>query len=174
MDVAILGNNSLRIKGKMASIVVDPSTSTPKTEAQAIILLSANPDFSDSEIEGSRINIKSPGEYEVSGIKISGLSADGELVARVDADGLKVTVGKGKAIERIQDKLEDCPVLVINADSEFNYSILASLEPNLLIVYGEKRAEVAKALGKESIDKANKFSFSADKLPEDMQLVILE
>ena len=40
MDLAILGQNSIRVKGKSASIIVDPTDAIQKTEAEGLLFLS--------------------------------------------------------------------------------------------------------------------------------------
>lgn len=172
MDVMILGENSLRIKGRNASIVINPDTKTGKTEAEGIVVLEEYPDFSDAKIEGSRITIKGPGEYEVSGIKISGIEVDHKLVVNLDVDNIKLLIGSGQSIEKIHDKVEGANVAVINADTNFNYSILSSIEPSILAVYGKNKEEVKKSLGKDS-ETVSKFSTTLEKLPTELQFLIL-
>lgn len=173
MDVILLNENTLKIKGKNASIIINPSTSTSKTEADAIILLKSDSSFNPDKIEGSRIIIKGPGEYEISGVKISTTKVEEDQVVRIDVDSVKVLVGSGVSIEKIHDKIEESQIVVINSDDEFNHSILTSLEPNVLLVYGVKKADVAKSLGKDEAASANKYSTSSDKLPQEMEVILL-
>lgn len=172
MDIILLGENSLRIKGKNASIIVNPTDQTGKTEAEAIVLLENFQNDNFPKIEGSRITIKGPGEYEVNGIKVSGIGAERKLMVRMEVDNVKLLIGSGESLEKIHDKVEGAEVVVINADKQFNYSILSSLEPRVLIVYGQSREEVKKSLGKNDAETVSKFSTSADKLPSEMQLII--
>lgn len=172
MDVVSLGKNSLRIKGKNGSIIIDPVESIAKIEAQALLVLKNGSDFDDSKVEGSRISVKGPGEYEVSGIKISALKSDPGIVARIDVDNVKVLVGEGSSIEKIQDKLEESQVVVVKADSAFNYSVLTTLEPKVILVYGLMSDEVGKALGKEGV-KTVKYSTTSEKLPQELELYFL-
>lgn len=173
MDVTLLNENSLKVKGKNASIVVNPNSSTGKTEADAILFLGSSDDQSVAKIEGSRITIKGPGEYEVAGVKVSTTVIDDQQVAKIDVDGVKVLIGSGSSIEKMHDKIEEAQILVVNSNNEFNHSTLTSLEPNVLILYGDKRMEVAKSLGKEETLKATKYSTTADKLPQEMEVILL-
>lgn len=173
MDVTILNENTLRVRGKNASIIINPSSSTSKTETDAVLLLGNNFDYNSAKIEGSRITIKGPGEYEISGVKISTIGVDDERVAKIDVDGVKVLVGSGASIEKIHDKIEEAEVAVINSDADFNHSILTSLEANALLIYGSKKMEVAKSLGKDEPVSSGKYSTSADKLPQEMEVVLL-
>lgn len=173
MDVAYLGENSIRIKSKTASIIVDPSPSIGKTETDAVVLTDSilNPNL--SKIEGYRIVIKGPGEYEVSGVKVSASRVGEKLVLRLDVDGVKVLIGDGISIEKVHEKIEECDLAVINSENEYNYAILASLEPKALLVYGSQKEAAAKSLGKEDALKANKYSTTAEKLPQEMELIVL-
>jgi hypothetical protein len=47
------------------------------------------------------------------------------------------------------------------------------MEPNMVILYGEKAKEIAKTLGKESASVSSKITLSEDKLPEEMDVMIL-
>ena len=173
MDVTLLNENTLKVKGKNASIIINPSSSTSKTEADAIVLLKNDLNYNPDKIEGSRITIKGPGEYEISGVKISTTKVEEDQVVRVDVDNVKVFVGSGAAIEKIHDKIEESQIVVINSDDEFNHSILTSLEPNVLLVYGSKKSDVAKSLGKDEAISANKYSTTSDKLPAEMEVILL-
>ncbi len=173
MDIAILNENTIKIKGKNASVVINPTSSISKTEADAIIRLKEGPEFNEAKIEGSRITIKGPGEYEVSGVKISVTRIEADQIARIDVDNVKVLVGSGAAIEKIHDKIEESQIVVINSGDEFNHSILTTLEPNVLLVYGSKKMEVAKSLGKEEAVSSSKYSTTSDKLPQEMEVVLL-
>lgn len=173
MDIVYLGENSIRIKGKTASIIVDPSSSVGKTETDAIVLTDTVLSPGLSKIEGFRIIIKGPGEYEVRGVKLSASRVGEKLVLKADVDGVKVLLSDGLSIEKIHEKVEECDLAVINSENEYNYSILASLEPKALLVYGTKKEEVAKSLGKETGAAVNKYSATADKLPQEMEMIVL-
>jgi hypothetical protein len=173
MDVAIISGNSIRIKGKTAALVINPTSSTGKTEADALLVLDKSLDINDSKIEGSRISIDGPGEFEVGGIKISTTAVDGKLVARIDVDSVKILTGSGESIEKIQDKVEGSDIVVVNAQNKFNYSVLPTLEPKVVLLYGDLKEEATKSLGNESSEKVTKFSSTADKLPSEVQYILL-
>ena len=173
MDVTYLGENSIRVKGKTASIIIDPSPAVGKTETDAIALTDVILSPNLAKIEGYRIVINGPGEYEVSGVKISGIKVEYKLVLRMEVDGVKVMVGDGLSVEKIHEKIEECDIAVINSENEYNYSILASLEPKALLVFGSKKENVAKFLGKEAGVKTTKYSATSEKLPQEMEFVVL-
>lgn len=174
MDVILIGKNTLRIKGKNASFVVNPDSSVSKTEADAIVLLGNRSDQAFPKITGARITIKGPGEYEISGIKISTTAVEQNLVARVDVDGIKLLVGSGESIEKIHDNTPECDVAVVNSDLDFNHAVLTSIEPRVLVIYGDKKESVAKMLGKDGAQKASKYWTTSERLPQEMEVVLLE
>lgn len=173
MDIVLLQDNAIRIKGKNAALVVNPTKSTPKTQAEGVLNLNSSQDFSTEKVEENRITITGPGEFEVGGVKTTTARVVDKLVASVDVDGVRIVTGSGAAMEKFSDKFEGGGIALINADAEFDYSTLSKIEPSILIVYGELKEEVTKKLGKDGVPKVTKFSTSADKLPAEMQFVLL-
>lgn len=172
MDIILLGKNSIRIKTKKSSFVIDPTTELGKTEAEAAIKLSNVSNFSAAKLEGSRVTFSGPGEYEVGGVKMSLIAAGNECVGFFDIDNMSLLAGSGAALEKVQEKAENADIVVVNADAEFNYSVVTSLEPKVIVVYGNNKEEVKKVLGKEG-EVMSKFSTGKEKLADEMQLILL-
>lgn len=173
MDVILLGQKSIRVKGKNSSIIVNPTLSINKVEADAILVTEDDENFSDKKVEGFRIILRGPGEYEINGAKVSAIKVEGKMVAKLDVDRVKVLISNGLSLEKVQDKIDECDILLINADSDFNHSVVTSFEPSVVMVYGEKSEDVAKSLGKDSSEKTTKFSTTFEKLPSEMQVYLL-
>lgn len=173
MDIALLGSKSLKLKSKKTTLVVNPTADISKTEAEGLLLLGDYGEKNISKVEGYRIVISGPGEYEVGGTKISAIKSGDKLAYLVDLDNVKVLIGEGKSIENSYDKIDNCNILVVNADNEFDYTALSKAEPNAILIYGDKKDDVAKSLGKDSPEKINKFSTTLEKLPEDLQVYLL-
>lgn len=175
MDVTILSEKSLKIKGKVSTIIVDPVSTITNIEAEGILYSHPkDKDVNESRVENSRISIKGAGEYEVGGIKINALKVNGGLVSLVDVENVKILIGSGNEILKVHEKIEAYHILLINADNEFDYSSLTKLDPKVLLVYGDKREEVKKALGKDDAEKGNKYTITFEKLPSEMHLKVLE
>lgn len=171
MDISIIGKNSIKIKGKEATFVVDPSREMPKTPADAVILLNGSDNIDISRATDFRIVISGPGGYEVGRAKISGTTTPKGTLYRLFIDG--ITVILGRASETKAEGFSSCQVLVINTDSEFNESSITSLEPKIVALYGDKKVESAKTIGAENVSTVNKLIATKDKLPEKMEVVIL-
>ena len=173
MEIAILSGKTIRVKSKNTAIVINPTKETNKTEANCILKLADLVNFSDSKIEGSRITISGTGEYEVGGIKISIFDIGKNLIARIDVESIKILVGRGESMEKIQEKVEDSDILLVDTEDKFNYSIVTSLDPKVVLAYGVGVSELEKALGKSNSEKTHKFSITAAKLPSEIQFIHL-
>lgn len=173
MDVAILSGDAIRIKSKLSTIVINPTKNTNKTEANAVVRLTKDPVFTDSKIEGSRITIKGPGEFEVGGIKIKTLGANGNMVAKVDVELVKVLVGSGEEMVKLVEKIDNVDVLVVNADQKFNYSALTGFDAKVVLAHGNMSTEMTKAIGKTSPEKVHKYSTTSAKLPTEPEYFLL-
>ncbi len=168
MEISILPKNSLRIKGKNSFLFVDPSD---KSESNAALFLSKEGNVSSI---GADIIINGPGEYETGGIKITGIKQDVNLVYNITVDYVSVLLGKISSLEKINTKLKEANILVVNCDNIVDASFLTVLATNVIIFYGEKSAEVCKAFGQENATRLPKYTTTIDKLPAEVEIIILE
>ncbi|MBF8249402.1 MAG: Zn-dependent hydrolase [Candidatus Levybacteria bacterium] len=171
MDIAIVGNQSIKIKGKQVTFVVDPAKETPKMPADAIILLNGSGNIDVSRVTESRIVIDGPGGYEVGGAKISGTKTSKGILYRLSIEGISVVLGS--AMEVKMEGFDVCDVAVINTNNDFNEAFVTALEPKMTVLYGDKKTEAAKTLGAESVSPVSKITVAKDKLPEKMEIVVL-
>jgi hypothetical protein len=172
MEVTLLDKTSLRIKSKHTNFVVDPFDKLPKISTDAVIILSADT-IDLSKVTDYRVVVKSPGEYEVGGVKISGIDVDGVTVYGLTVDNIDILLAKASSVTKVSEKLKEYDIAIFNVDSEINQTVVTALEPRVVVLYGEKANEAAKALGKENVEKLQKFTAAKDKLPEEMQVVVL-
>ncbi|KKR76980.1 MAG: hypothetical protein UU21_C0001G0034 [Candidatus Levybacteria bacterium GW2011_GWA2_40_8] len=174
MDISLLGTQTLRIKGKGATIVVDPDEKTPKTEADAVVMFKGQGKQIPSKIENPRVLIQGPGEYEIGGIKISSQKANGGLVHELYVDGIKVLLGDPSILSKVQEKIGECQVALFKVSENFDQSIISAIEPNVVIMYGEGAEEGVKKMGVSVKEKTSKYSINAEKIPEEFEAIILE
>ena len=172
MEIAMLGESTIRVKGKQASIVLDPVKGIKQTTTDGIVILDSFLQHDFSKIENSRLTIKGPGEYEIGGIKVSSQKIEGELMYTVMTDGLEILFLKSSVVEKAKDKARDYDILVVKANTSFDASHLASFSPKVICLYGEKAGEASKSLGKEG-SPTQKYQTTVDKLPEETEIVIL-
>lgn len=171
MDITILGNQSIKLKGKEATFIVDPGREIAKTSADGIILLNGLESIDTSRVTDSRIIINGQGGYEVGGAKISGTTTSKGTLYRISIDDILIIIGR--AAETKTEGFNACQVAIVNTESNFNESFVTALEPKIVLLYGEKSKEEAKALGAENISSSQKISITKDKLPEKMEIIVL-
>lgn len=171
MDISIIGKNSIKLKGKKASFIVDPTSDMPKTSADAVILLNGADNVDISKVTDCRIVINGAGGYEVGGVKISGTTIPKGTLYRLFIDDINVIIGR--TADTKAEGFNACQVAIINTDSDFNEAFVTSREPKMAILYGDKKTDSAKTLGSENVSKVAKITITKDKLPEKMEIVTL-
>ena len=171
MDIAIVGETSIKLKGRGVTFIVDPSKEIPKTSSDAIILLNGYDNIDISRVTDSRIVINGRGEYEVGEAKISGTMTPKGTLYRISIDGVGIIVGR--TAETKAEGFNACQVAIVNASSDFNESSITSLEPKITVLYGDKKIDAAKTLGAQSLAEVSKITIAKDKLPEKMEVVVL-
>lgn len=171
MDIAVIGKNSIKLKGKNVTFVVDPAAGMPKISADAVILLNGKDNIDISRVTDCRIVIGGPGGYEVGGAKISGTATPKGTLYRLSIDDLSIIIGC--ATDAKVEGFNTCQIAVVNTDTDFSESFVTALEPKIAVLYGEKKTESAKALGAENVASVSKVTITKDKLPEKMEVVVL-
>ncbi len=172
MDFQILGEETLKIKGKKVGIAVDPKEKISKFDADAII--STDNSFDPSRVNDYRVIISGPGEYEVLGLKIAGIKAGDGTIYELISENTNVLVARSSDLENISsDKLDNYRIVIINVNSDLKQGIITAMEPSAVLLYGEKRQEGAKNLDGASSKSVPKISLSEDKLPEELEVTLL-
>ena len=172
MDVAILGDNAVKIRSKNASFVVDPVKTISKVSADAILLLSNNTDTDTSRVLDQRIIICGLGEYEVGTVKISGIKVVSGILYSLLLDSIQVVLGKVSDISRLYDNTPSCQIAILKVD-DYLKSIAAKLEPKIIVLYGDRKIEGAETLGKQGIQPVQKFTMTKDKMLDEMEVIVL-
>lgn len=172
MDLTLLDKNSIKIKGKRSSLVVDPSQKSPKTPADAVVLLGKEGAL--ERVEGARLVINDDGEYEVGGVKITGVSnLDSGTFYNLNIDNTQTILARTSTLEKVTDTANEAQVAILNVDSSLNESIIASLEAKVIVLYGEKASEGLKALGKQDLSSLRKVTVGREKLPQEQETQIV-
>lgn len=177
MEVSSPSKGSIKIKGKKSSIILNPEGI--KVSAEVVALLNKFSKFEASKIEGLRLVVKGPGEYEASGIKVSAERVVEDLIYNFTIDGLEILWGKSDSLEKASaDKsnlveAKDYQIMIIDSATALNQSIITKIEPKAVVLYGEKASEIAKDLGKEGLSSVPKYSTTLEKLPEEMEVFLL-
>lgn len=198
MNIYWLGENSVKIEGKSATVVVDPFSSKvgkmPKTGA-GIVLLSRP--FTDKDMSFAKQNafvVDTPGEYESSDVFMHAALADeqGELAYRFTIDDVSFgyTGNASSVSTETSNLLEGVDILIIPAggDGALNPEAAAKaanvIEARVVIPVHLKTkgatkrasgADFAKELGVPAEAAEAKLVIKKKDLPsEDTRLVLLE
>lgn len=172
MDIALLSESSLRIKGKKASLIVDPQQKMSKNQADMVLLLKDGTDL--TRVEGYRLAVDDDGEYEVGGVKVTAKGRnDKGIFYNLNVDNTRVILAKVSTLEKLSDTSNEADLAILDVDSGLDEALIASLESKVVVLYGEKASEGIKALGKNDISPTKKMTTAKDKLPEETQIVWL-
>jgi L-ascorbate metabolism protein UlaG (beta-lactamase superfamily) len=206
----------VRVKGKSASVVFDPydseytGLSPLKLSSDIVCVTHDHKDHNNFGVikgieEGKEpFVISGPGEYEISGVNIVGVSSfhddkEGEergknTIYHATIDDVNFVhlgdLGQKTLTDDQVEELSACDVLFIPVGSFYTISakdapdIISQLEPKVIIPIHYKLPnlkfeldEVSNflaAMGKEKIEAQQKFSVSKEKLPEEPEVVLLE
>ncbi len=176
MDITLLDKKTIKIKIKKVNFVIDPKQKMAKTNADCVITFDIeNADL--TRVTDYRVLIKGPGEYEVGGVKVIGTKFGESLCYSFITTQASVIIGSVKSLEKMLDKIGEHNVAILNVDSKINPSIITTIEPSSLVLYGDKAKEELPSLSKELLEKktehSQKVSINEEKTQEEIELVVL-
>lgn len=210
MDIVWFGQACFKLKGKEASAVIDPYDSEftglklPKDlEANLSLKTHDHQDHSNlAAVSGEEVQISGPGEYEVKGISVVGVSTfhdktEGSergknVVYNIEVDGLNIVhlgdLGHTLSEEQVLE-IGTTDVLLIpvggtyTIDAKDAAEVVAQLEPKIIIPMHYALPDLKfplegvdgflKEMGAENITPVNKLTITKEKLPEEPQVVLL-
>jgi len=166
MEIALLPKSVLRVKGKTVTFAINPQTSVA---ANAVLMFTPGAENESEET----VVLNGAGEYEIGGVKITGLRNEKSVLYSMNIDGIEVVAGSIALLSAMQHKLKEHNVVVVNCDETADASFLTSLAINAVLFCGDNATEVAQGFEKEKLQKANKYSASLGKLPAEMETILL-
>lgn len=168
MEVSILPENSLKLKSKHSVFLVNPAGKI--SDVNAVLYLS-----SDHKTVDDFVVIDGPGEYEIGGVKVSGTKAGEDSVFSLLLDGVDLMIGTLSAIEKVQHKVKEHSMVVVSADdsAQTDAAFITGLATSLLVAFGSNGKTVIGSFGKGEPQVMNKVVVSKDKLPAEMQTILL-
>lgn len=115
MEIKFLNQKTLYIKGKKETVLVNPSNED-KEKITSRVIIFTNEDFGGHDLEGDRVLINGPGEYEVNGVEVNGINGeDGNTVYKIGLDGFMLVVmgglKQGLTDKRIE-KIDEADILI--------------------------------------------------------------
>lgn len=159
MDIVHLGHSSFKIRGKKATLITDPfdpnlvGLKFPKTEADIISISHHHKDHDYiSGVSSANIVIDGPGEYEIKGVKITGIQTfhdqnDGadrgkNVIYKIEMDNITIAhlgdLGH-KLNDAVSELLNGVDILIIpvggyfTIDATIASQIITALEPAITI-----------------------------------------
>lgn len=206
MEIYWLGHSCFRLKGRDATIVTDPAPPTTgyKISKLAADIVTISKDQAESSyrqaITGEPKYITGPGEYEISGVLMTGVRTEHELasdgprnVAYVfDLDDIRIchlgSISKRPAAEDVE-KLAPIDVLLIPVggsgalDAEAAAEVVSLLEPKIVIpmryktdaALGELEPvdKFLKEMGVEAKPPESRLNLTKSNVPADTTVVLL-
>lgn len=212
MDTYWYGQACFKIKGKNATLLIDPfdpdsiGLKAPKAsdlEADVLLITHAHPDHNFAQsVSGNPVVIQGPGEFEVKGVTITGVSLfhdkvqgqdRGKIAAYcIDIDGITL-VHLGDLGHTLNDdqsaQIGNPDILMVpvggnyTIDAKEASEVVSELEAKVIIPMhfdlGGMKVELSgvdkflKEMGKEGIEPQNKLTITKDKIPEEPEVVVL-
>lgn len=207
MDIYWYGQACFKLKGKNASVLVDPydpsftGLKLPR-DLQSDVVLTTH-DHQDHNFTSAPMVFDKPGEYEVSGVVISGINSFHDnsegtergmnTIFHLLFDNLDIVhlgdLGQSKLTEEQVAQIGQTDILLIpvgsvyTIDSKAASEIVSQLEPKIIIPMHYKieglKFELEgvdnflKEMGAENVVPLPKLSITKEKLPEEPQVILL-
>lgn len=215
MDIYWYGQACFKLKGKNATVVIDPydpdftGLKFPR-DLQADVTLTTH-EHKDHNFAsavgalqgGSSMVFAKPGEYEVSGVVITGINSfhdnsegsekGSNIIFHLLFDGVDIVhlgdLGQSKLTEEQVAAIGQTDILLIpvggiyTIDAKLASDIVSQLEPKIIIpmhyrIEGlkfelEGVEGFLKEMGAEGVTSQQKLSITKEKLPEEPQVVVL-
>ncbi len=177
MDIYFLGQGAVRIRGKKTTLVVDP---LEKVDADGVLI--TNHDVTSiqlSKVNGLRVVISGPGEYEVGGAAILGVQVGEATTYSIKIDGVTL-LHLGNLTKPLTDseidKYPSIDIVFLPAVREI-VPLIAKLEPKIVIPIHFTKENIEpflKETGKEGLSARDKLTTSREKLPQELEVVWLK
>jgi L-ascorbate metabolism protein UlaG (beta-lactamase superfamily) len=176
MELTYLGLSCIRLRGKDATVLVDPPETTlpgmPKAEPDIVVRTDG---VTAAERlrprDGQAQEVSGPGEYEVRGVSVLGLPAGSTTIMRVEVDDVRVAALGRLDRQLTEEEIDDLgridilvvPVGGVDALSAVDATKLVNaLEPAIVVPVRYRANGVAGTGGYEPVDKFAKEMGLAD------------
>jgi len=191
MDIIWHGKSCFTLKGKTATLVMNPDDSIKTPLKGDVVISSLGDDAKLAEVKDVRKTFTWPGEYEVSGVVIAALPAwtrskskeeSGEkgeetLIFCIEIEGVSLCHLGGlghKLTSEMVDEIGDVDVLFVSVGKESNLGdkaeeVVGQIDPRVVILMGDEHPEAyAKDLKAQLGEKLDKYTItSVGKLPQE-------
>jgi len=185
MEIRYLGSQTVLIKTKKESVIINPDKGGDKVESRIVVFSDKKLDYMG--LDGEKVLVRGPGEYEVGGIEIKGWAIDEDkYMYLLESEG--VVVGfLGKAEEMLSDKMIEringIDILVADIGGKIGGKSLQDLAKkwgaNYLIPVGYKAGEAAikkflDEVDEEGLESIDSLKIDRDNLPDGLEITLLK
>lgn len=150
MEISLVGSDSVKIKGKNASVVFDP---IGKVDAEIIIATKPLDALMIDKVEGVRLVISGPGDYEAGGISVSGKSQKGHAFYTL-TENMKIAFVDSAVANLLPDD-EDFDAVIVHVTDAFSDEVLNPISAKTIVLYGDLALATVKSENSEKIAKIN-------------------
>lgn len=184
MEIKYLGSQTVLIKTKKESVIINPEKGGDKIESRIVVF--SDKKFDYMGLDGEKVIVRGPGEYEVGGIEIKGWAVDEKMIYLLESEG--VIVGfLGEMDEMLTDKMIErisgIDVLVASVGGKIGGKSLQDLAKkwgaNYLVPVGYKAddATIKKFLDEvdeEGLESIDSLKIDRDNLPDGLEITLLK
>lgn len=169
MEISKLSGNSIKLKGKNVSLIVNPEKESPDFQGALFLRVGGtnNPHF------GEGIAIDGSGEYEIAGVKIKAIQKETDIIFTLDIEGITIIIGSLTALEKMQGKFQDLAIACVSVDTTTDPSFMSGFASNYILYFGEKCEELSQTYLKNEVERSSKLTTTKEKLPQEMQTILL-
>ena len=181
MEISFIGHSCFKIKGKDATVVIDPYNpektgyKLPKLEADVVLCSHQQDDHNYAEgVTGQSLTVTTAGEYEVKDVYIEGIPTFHDdkkgaergqnIMYQITMDGLNILHAGDLGHELSQETLEklvEIDILLIpvggtyTIDAETATKVISSIEPGIVVPMHYSTKNTSGVLA--SLDPVKKF-----------------
>lgn len=172
MEIVYLSDSSIKIRSKRSSVVINPLTKASASDS-AIIL--GDVQMEKIATDPGMVLIYAEGEYEIGGIKISGIKNGENTVFSLLVDGIDILLGEAKILAKPQAKLKEHHMVIAAVTNPTDDgTFIAHFSPSVALFYGHDAQKLGESLNKEALKKTAKYQISVEKLPQEMETIVLQ
>lgn len=202
MEIQFKGHSCFTIKNDNGiQIITDPYAKAKELRGEIITISHQSPNHNNLQAVGGNPKILDwPGEYEIEGIAITGITANDEknlqenIIFKFNIDRIKIChLGdfNRKLTDELLDKIGNIDILIIpvgggnSLNAEQAKEIIEEIDPRIIIPmhYLSEEQDTAlgtlqdflRKMGKNEVEAQNIFKITRTQLPEDTsEIVVLE
>lgn len=146
MELIFASRDSIKIKTKLATFIVDPSE---KSDGDILVFTS----FTSKPYDREKVVIEGPGEYEISGVYIKGEVVEGGILYEFINDAKKIIVTPSENLKNLD--AEGCSAAVVHSTTKLEEKDLETLSSDLVVVYGDSQNIAVAEQSLKKVDKVN-------------------